>query len=277
MQANIIIRLMFPTPEKDLQDTKAELQAAEAELAALKEQLRQFEAQVDARLGNLLDQLSELNSETIALDTKLRRIRDERLYGSDLMKYMDGAPMPARPTDLENLAPVTLPMRGDTRTQNNGLSNPAQIQAPDLKVLYRRLARRYHPDLARNDADRSLSNDQMKTINLAYANGDLPTLMRLAGISIPYGVDINTPPAQIADLPRNSMSELEKAQWKLRQTRQELSRLSSLPIVKLSLDVKLARPQGRDLLYEMQGELQYKIARKTAERDYLQSQINAAE
>jgi hypothetical protein len=47
--------------------------------------------------------------------------------------------------------------------------------------------------------------------------------------------------------------------------------------VKLSLDVKLARHQGRDLLGEMQAELQYKVARKLAERDYLRSQISASE
>ena len=61
-------------------------------------------------------------------------------------------------------------------------------------MLYRRLARRYHPDLARNDADRAQSNDQMKEINQAYTAGDLRTLMRLAGMSLPYGVDLDQPP-----------------------------------------------------------------------------------
>ena len=49
------------------------------------------------------------------------------------------------------------------------------------------------------------------------------------------------------------MTELEAAQRKLRELRQQINRLSSLPIVKLSLDVKLARHQGRDLLGEMEG------------------------
>ena len=69
------------------------------------------------------------------------------------------------------------------------------------------------------------------------------------------------------------MTELEAAQRKLREVRQQINQLGSLPIVKLSLDVKLARHQGRDLLGEMTAELQYKVARKLAERDYLRSQI----
>jgi hypothetical protein len=268
---------MFRTPDQDLQETKSELQAAEAELDELKEQLRLFEAKVDARLGSLLDQLSELNGEAAALDAKLRHIREERLFGKDLMQYLDGAPLPARPANLDNLPPVHLPLRGNTELQPDGTVATTTTPLPDIKVLYRRLARRHHPDLARSDADRAQSNDQMKTINRAYAAGDLPTLMRLAGMSVPYGVDVSPTTTQMADLPKKPMTELEKIQERLRRTRQELSRLSSLPIVKLSLDVKLARHQGRDLLGELTHELQYKIARKTAERDYLQSQIKAAE
>lgn len=268
---------MFRTSDQELQEKKAELQATEAELAELKEQLRLFEAQVDARLGNLLDQLSELNAETAALDAKLRRIREEQLFGKDLMQYLDGAPLPARPANLDNLPPVNLPLRGSAAQPVNGTSAAYQAALPDIKQLYRRLARRYHPDLARSDADRAQSNDQMKVINLAYTSGDLPTLMRLMGMSIPYGVDVKSPATLPPDLAGKPMTELEKVSEKLRLARQELSRLSSLPIVKLSLDVKLARHQGRDLLGEMTHELQYKMARKTAERDYLQSQINAAE
>jgi hypothetical protein len=267
---------MFRTPDQDLQETKSELQTAEAELDELKEQLRQFEAKVDARLGSLLDQLSELNGEAAALDAKLRHIREERLFGKDLMQYLDGAPLPTRPTNLDNLPPVVLPLRGNDGMQPDS-SMATTTPLPDIKVLYRRLARRHHPDLARSDADRAQSNDQMKTINRAYAAGDLPALMRLAGMSIPYGVDVSPTISQMADLPKKPMTDLEKIQEKLHRTRQELSRLSSLPIVKLSLDVKLARHQGRDLLGELTHELQYKIARKTAERDYLQSQIKAAE
>ncbi len=47
-------------------------------------------------------------------------------------------------------------------------------------------------------------------------------------------------------------------------------------MVKLSLDVKLARYARRDLLGEMAGELQYKLARKMAERDYLRAQIRTS-
>jgi hypothetical protein len=263
--------------DKDLKAALDELHSAEAEIEALKSQLRSFEAQVDTRLGSLLDELSVLNAETSELDGKLRHIREVRLFGNDLMEYLDGAPKPIRPPNLADLPPTELAKRASVGTKTDYPSTSPETQPADIKVLYRRLARRHHPDLARNDADRAQSNDQMKEINRAYAAGDLRALMRLAGMSLPYGIEFEQPAPQTQPIPDHSLTEMEKTQRKLNELHQQINRLSSLPIVKLSLDVKLARHQGRDLLGEMQAELQYKVARKLAERDYLRSQISASE
>jgi hypothetical protein len=42
----------------------------------------------------------------------------------------------------------------------------------------------------------------------------------------------------------------------------------------LSIEVKLARGQGRDLLAEIATDYEQKIARKTAERDMLKAQFD---
>ncbi len=263
--------------EQELQAALSEIKSAEAELDELKQQLRRFEAQVDNHLGSLLDELSELNADTTSLDGKLRRIREERMFGSDLMQYLDGAPQPTRSINLEDLPPAELVQRNAVQAHAIRPDNPADQSVPDIKVLYRKLARRYHPDLAGNDADRAQSNDQMKEINRAYAAGDLPALMRLAGVSTSYKAGFGLLPLQPETFPKPSPTQLEAAQRNLRELRQQIIQLGSLSMVKLSLDIKLARHQGRDLLGEIKAELQYKVARKLAERDYLRSQIAASE
>jgi hypothetical protein len=60
----------------------------------------------------------------------------------------------------------------------------------------------------------------------------------------------------------------------LKQIRFELANLPSRSSVQLSLEVKAARWQGRDLLAEMAADLNRKIARKSAERDFLKSQFD---
>ena len=263
--------------DQKFQTTKSELKSAEVELGELTQQLKSFEVSVDARLGSLLDQLITLNSETTALDEELRHIRENRLFGCEVMRYLDGAPRPVRPPDLTDLPPIGLPHRKTNLTTSDNPPSSSEQFIPDIKVLYRRLARRYHPDLARSDADRAYSNEQMKEINQAYTAGDLRSLMRLAGMSIPYGLDLNQPKLQIDEHRKESMTELEQVERNLQSVRLQIHQLSRLPIVKLSLDVKLARHQGRDLLGEMAAELQYKLSRKMAERDYLRAQINASE
>jgi hypothetical protein len=260
----------------NLQVARAELDDSQAELEELQKQIRTFEAQVDARLGNLLDQLIDLNAETSGLNEKIREIREQRLFGTDLMSYTEGAPKPARPPNLQDLPPMGLAHRDTLRSMAGGAATSSEMQIPDIKVLYRKLARRHHPDLARSDADRVQCNTQMAEINQAYNDGDLPTLMRLAGMTIPYGVEL--PPAILPENERKNsqLSEAEQIERKLKAIRQQITRLGNLPIVKLSLEVKLARHQGRDLLHEMAGELRYKVARKTAERDYLKAQIMAS-
>jgi len=46
----------------------------------------------------------------------------------------------------------------------------------ELKRLYRKLARKFHPDLAKNDKQRTEFHKIMSAINEAYKNGDLETL-----------------------------------------------------------------------------------------------------
>ncbi len=266
---------MHRRPQNELQQARQQLLEAEAELEELEKQIASSEAQVDARLGVLLDQLSELNAETMLLDEQLRKIRERRLFGAELMQYTAGAPRPAPAARLGDLPPLGLNDRNAIHQAVNDA--PPGVHIPDIKLLYRKLARRYHPDLARSDADRAQSNQQMAEINQAYNAGDIQTLMQLAGMSIPYGVDISRLHGKPKSVHHEQLTEVEQVEHRLHEVRQEIARLSSLPIVRLSLDVKLKRHQGRDLLGEMASELRYKVARKTAERDYLKAQIQVNE
>jgi hypothetical protein len=54
----------------------------------------------------------------------------------------------------------------------------------------------------------------------------------------------------------------------------ELRNIRYLPSVELSIEVKMARRQGRDLLGEIAEDLEKKIARQTVERDMLKMQFD---
>lgn len=265
---------MQRSSRQELESTLEQLTIAEAELSELNRQLSAFEAVVDAQLGDLLDQLSELNAETASLDATLRHIREQRLFGSDLMQYLEGAPQSARKSNKAEIPPLGLADRAAIHAKNGVPTGSAALPVPDIKALYRKLARRHHPDLARNSADRLAAHEQMAEINRLYQAGEIRALMRLAGMWLPYGTELPDDLAPHKGKTSAAQSEQEQAEQKLKAVRMQISRLSNLPIIKLSLDVKLAQHQGRNLLREMAGELQYKVGRKLAERDYLTAQIN---
>jgi hypothetical protein len=109
----------------------------------------------------------------------------------------------------------------------------------------------------------------MVEVNRAYSAGDLQTLMRLAGFSLPLQNLFQEQTPQTNNFNGQPKTEQEQIEESLKAVRQEIARLSRRPIVKLSLDVKLARHQRRDLLGEMAYDLQRKVGREIAERDYL--------
>jgi hypothetical protein len=265
---------MHSRHSSQLRQPQNDLNSAEAELEDLNRQLSSFESLVDSYLGSLLDQLSELNTETAALDSQLRQIREERMFGREVMHYQDGAPRPTRQSNLSDPLPHGISQRSAIHARADGHS-AAEQAIPDIKDLYRKLARRYHPDLARSEADRAASNEQMTEINRAYNAGDLKVLIQLAGMGLPYGVALPVTPLP-GSKQSKQMSELEQAELKLTAVRQQITRMSNWPIVRLSLEYKLAQHQGRNLLREMATELQYKVGRKLAERDYLQAQIKTS-
>lgn len=241
------------------------LDAAEAELATLQSELEQFEKQVEALLGPLLDELSALDGEVKALTSQLIDLREARLFGDRRASYSGPffAHLPD-PTLGEEGKKTDLPF--GSGTESDTISAPGDPQR-ELKTLYRKLARRYHPDLARNETERLLNNEQMTIINQAYATSDLRTLQGLAGAYVPPELPDYLRPTQ-------PPTELEQVQARLRHVQAQIKHIERLPIVQLSLEAKLARRERRSLLTEMIIELRRKIARKVAERDYLRSQIS---
>ncbi len=250
-----------------LRQAREELAAAEAELAALQSELEEFEKQVESLLGPLLDQLSTLDAEVKLLTSRLIDLRESRLFGDRRASYSgpyfahlpdstvaEAEKKSTRPTESEATS-IAIPR----------LSDPQE----ELKKLYRKLARRYHPDLARDESERIQNTEQMTAINQAYATGDLGSLRLLAGIYVPDAIPDYLHPTQ-------HNTELERLKIRLRQVHEQIKHLEALPIIKLNIEAKLARRQGRSLLSEMANDLRRKLARRTAERDYLRSQLDHA-
>ncbi len=250
------------THRSALEKAEEELRQAQADLNDLLGEVHAFEAEVDARLGILLDLLSQVQAEVTALNAEVQRRRNDALFGEQQFTYASGAPRRGEAPPVYNF---------EAMAEEPAPENAPEAEQPSLKALYRTLARRFHPDLALHEDDRLRRTEQMAAVNQAFAAGDRAALQALAGM----GSQDSPSDAFIASL-RTAQPEdaLTLVQRRLRQVRQRTAEVNAMPSVALGVEVKLARRQGRDRLAEIAADMQKNIARKTAERDYLRAILN---
>lgn len=246
-----------------LAQSEAALAAAEAELAQRLADIQVLEQRIEAQLGPALDQLTALEAEVQLLLAQIQRQRNASTFGQEYRPVEEQF----RRTWVDPEPPPT-PIA-------SAPAGAAPPQVVDLKRLYRQLARRYHPDLTTDEAERQRRTAVMAAINEAYASHDLAALQRVDQAVSPIPAPIG-PAASRPGFPQTT-AELQAAIAACQQRQQaiatQLQQLEHHPTVQLSLDIALARRQRRELLAEMLADLQQKIARKQVERDMMAAQF----
>jgi hypothetical protein len=127
----------------------------------------------------------------------------------------------------------------------------------DLKSLYREVAKRVHPDLAIDEADRHKRELLMKQANDAYQKRDHEALRRVLEEyeSSPESVQGNDMAADLARVNR----QIKQVNARLSQIEREIAGLTKSNICKLRVKAEAAMAGGRDLLGEMAADLRRRI------------------
>jgi hypothetical protein len=125
-------------------------------------------------------------------------------------------------------------------------------QKQELKAIYRQLARRFHPDLTTDPAERTRRNRLMAEINNAYSERDLAALCTLA--AQPEGATIDEP---IAVLQLRQLQQIhEQMSKRIGELRFRRSEIFNGEMMSLKIQASLAANRGRDLLQEMANHLE---------------------
>lgn len=129
--------------------------------------------------------------------------------------------------------------------------------SPELKKLYRDVAKRVHPDLATDGADRAERERLMAEANRAYQQGDVDALRRILEEyeSSPESVQGT---GVAADLVR-VIRQIKQLQKRLVQIELEITSLGVSDIAKLKVKAEDVSNQGRNLLAEMAQDLKRRI------------------
>lgn len=229
-----IIRRLKPEEEEvlrkreELSAIRATLAERELELVDLRSQLAAFEGRYLRQVGTLYAELDEWKARISELEARLHPSAASTAQAEEAREH-------ARQTFEE---------------AHGGASEAKDFSpSPELKRMYREAAKRIHPDLATDPADRERRTRFMAEANRAYETGDGEALQRILD-EFQDGADAVTGEGIGAELIR-IIRQISLAKTRLSAIEQELAALRKSEIALLKKQAEEMQQEGRDLLAEL--------------------------
>jgi hypothetical protein len=208
----------LPYRRAELTTLRRTLADRESTLAALRSQLHSFEARYIRQVGVLYVQLDDWND---------------------------------RIAELHNPTPHPPPTTEPTTTDTTYNVEPTTY---NLKALFREVAKRIHPDFARNPRDERHRTHLMAQANDAFLRADADLLHRmLHGHDLP--LTTYDPAAELA----RALAQISAVQADLLTLDAELNTLTHSDMADLRHRTILAATEGRDLLAELAAQVKGRI------------------
>lgn len=239
-------QIVVAKPEdEELAKKRAELAQLESELADrelylvnLTAQLAVFERRYIEVVGTLYAKLDDINA----------RITERRARQNTGDRKAQEAAKQARTQANESRAAV------EVKQPELSATGPSE----ELKRLYREVAKRVHPDLTMDLADRAVRERLMSEANRAYELGDVACLRRILD-------EYETSPETVkgegtgAELVR-VIRKITQVKKRLNQIEKEVQRVAVSEMAKLRAKSEEYERRGRNLLAEMAAQMERQIA-----------------
>jgi hypothetical protein len=257
MSAEII--LQQSPDDVALLDKREQLAAVRTRLAERESELAQLRAQLKTFEGRYLRQVGILYAELDDIEARIAE-REVDLYDSDTAR--------SRAEEARRQAQETHEAAfGDAREAEE--FDPP----PSLKTLFREVAKRIHPDFARDDAEQKHFTLLMARANQAYSRGDTETLERMLDDHREISGSIAGEGAA-AELLRITR-QIQHAERDITNLDAEQHTLLSSEIAQLYVDTEAAAREHRDLLTELAANLREQIADAKHRLEFVDRQTRA--
>ena len=247
-----ITRQLKPEEEEVLRK-REELAAIRVTLAELELELVDLRSQLAAFEGHYLRQVGALYAELDDWKARISELRAQLDPTAAATEHAHQAREQARQTHEEAHGKAS-----ETRDFR---------PSPDLKRLYREVARRIHPDFAKDSADLERRTRFMAEANRAYDAGDAEALRRILE-EYQDGADAIEGEGIGAELIR-VIRQISMAKARIAAIERELATLRQSEIATLSSQAEERRLAGGDLLAELAATVREQIERTKKEYEGL--------
>ena len=246
--------------EAMLDARRDQLARLEQERADLQIEIDTFQAEYTARVGQAQAELDalELHIAEYRLRSELLRLRRGAIDAARL-EYEVDRQLRGRREQFAGFQESVRRAEQDAETHRVDL---AHIDAAEIKSMYRELAKRIHPDLATDDADREARGQSMAQANAAYAQLDAKALKSMLAET-----EASSPAAP--HRPDRLRAEIERIGRIISERRGEIAELNRSAWMVMKLDAVLARPRGVDWFGNAKRQIEARAAKRRVELDGL--------
>lgn len=237
---------------EQLASVRSALAERESELAQLRAQLSAFESRYFRQVGVLYAELDEIEARIVE--------REVDLYDSDAARR--------RAEEARRRAQESHDAAFANTDETEEFDPP-----PNLKTLFRDVAKRIHPDFARDDAEQRHFTLLMARAIQAYKRGDADTLQRL--LDDHREVDTSLAGEGAAAELQRITRQIQHAQRDIAALEVEQHTLLAGEIAQLYADAEAAALEHRDLLTELATRLRDEIVEAQSRFEAIDRQIKA--
>lgn len=186
---SIDINALVPVPSPEDRDyarllveieaRKRRIVQLQAERDALELALSRFAVQLKGRVGVMRSELNRVKLQVAEYRRRIERLKEDESIDPQTLEEQVAAEFAER--EEQARAQDEQAGREGTRIERrrNSPRLDAETEAEILRI-YRELAKRFHPDLARTEAERKRRAALMLKINVAYSERDLLSLQTIA-------------------------------------------------------------------------------------------------
>lgn len=178
----------------EIETRKRRIQQLQGERDTLELALTRFAVDLKGRVGGVRAELNHVREQLAEYRRKIERLKEDEFLDPAALDQ-EIADEFAEQREAERLREEAAGREGQ-RVERERVSHrlDAETEAEILRI-YRELAKRFHPDLARSDAEKKRRAELMLRINVAYSERDLlalQTIAREAEAADPGAVVIST-------------------------------------------------------------------------------------
>lgn len=244
----------------DVEARRDQVARLEQERADLRSEIDRFQTEYAARVGALQSALEsiDLHIAEYRLRLELVRFRRAALDAGQLESEVAWRLREQRDHYTTYQESVSRAERAVRETPA-----PATIDTQALKSAYRELAKRCHPDLAHDVAERQARSRVMADVNAAYARHDLDALQSL--LAQHADRDDRADPHPFAA----SREELARLDQTILDLRSEIAEMNRSEWLAMKVDAALARARGVDWFAQARSQIEARIAERSHELERL--------